>query len=141
MSIERNKSQQTITTQQEAIIVILLSGQTQTAAAAEVGIAKETISRWLAGDANFVAALNSARRELWDSNLDWLRSLGDEAVATIGGLMNSHNEAISLKAALAVLSMVRGLSDHIGSTDPEEVKCEWARESTSDIGRICAGLL
>ncbi len=140
MSMELNETQREITPQQEAVIILLLGGQTQTAAAAEVGIAKETVTRWVTGDANFVAALNSARRELWDSNMDWLRTLADEAVGTIGGLMNSQNETIRLKAALAVLSMVRGLSDHIGSTDPEEVKYEWARESTSDIGKICAGL-
>ena len=141
MSTEINKSQQTITTQQESVITILLSGQTQTTAAAEVGVAKETISRWLASDAQFVAVLNSRRRELWNANLDWLQSLGDEAVATIGGLMNSHNETIQLKASMAVLAMVRGEAGHIGSADPEQVKLNWAQESPSDIDRMCAGLL
>ena len=141
MSNEVNETQRQITIQQELVIVQLLAGQTQTVAAVEVGVAKETVTRWMTGDANFVAALNAGREELWRSNMDWLRTLADQAVATVGGLLEARSEAIRLKAALAILSMVRGLAQDIGSTDPEEVQLDWAEESTSDIEKICAGLV
>ena len=127
MSNEIKESQREITTQQELVIVKLLAGQNQTAAAAEVGLAKETITRWMTGDPNFVAALNAAREELWRSNMDWLRSLAEEAVATIGGLMDSANHAIRLKAALCVLDLAT--REPFGPTTSEEVEEGWAKDA------------
>jgi len=117
-----------LSAQQDQVIVLLLSGKTQREAAQDVGVAEETISRWMNNDAEFVATLNARRHELWQANAEKLRALAAQAIDTLGALLDSGDEALRLKAATAVLQELRNTQPAIGPTDPESVEVEWRRE-------------
>ena len=50
---------------QAAIVEAMLAGNTITDAAAEAGVNRHTVHRWLKGDFAFQAALNRGRRETY----------------------------------------------------------------------------
>ena len=54
---------------QAAALDLLLSGQTVTAAAAAVGVARETVSRWRNTDPAFQAAYNAALQSAYELSL------------------------------------------------------------------------
>ena len=118
-----------LTGQQEQVIGLLLAGKSQKNAAAEAKVAEETVSRWMHGDALFVATLNQRRQQLWEGNAARLQSLADKAVDTIEDLMdNGETDAVRLRAALAVLKG-QGLADAgrpEGEIDPERLEADWA---------------
>ena len=64
-----------LTGAQERVIAEMLAGKTQKQAATEAGVRPETVSRWLARDALFVATLNTARMDMWDGRIERLRGL------------------------------------------------------------------
>lgn len=122
------KEGQELTPQQEQVITLLLSGKTQKEAAEDVGMAAETVSRWMSGDAQFVAMLNLRRRELWEMNRDRLRNLAEEAITTMEDIMQtSGNDGVRLRAAMAVLQQVGQFQESAGSADPERIELQWQR--------------
>jgi len=118
------KERQELTAQQEQVIALLLTGTTQAAAAEQVGIAAETVTRWKSGDAVFIATYNAARQDLWQANRERLKSLRSHAVDVLAALLDSDHEATKLKAALSVLDLAAG--QPTGPTDPEAVETQWA---------------
>jgi len=88
---------------QAAALDLLLAGQTVTAAAAAVGVARETVSRWRNGDANFQAAYNAALQSAYDATAARLLDARARAVERLAALIDSKDEATALKAAAALL--------------------------------------
>ena len=88
---------------QAAALDLLLAGQTVTAAAAAVGVARETVSRWRNGDANFQAAYNAALQSAYDATAARLLDARARAVERLAALVDSKDEATALKAAAALL--------------------------------------
>ena len=115
-----------LTAQQEQVIALLLAGQTQAAAAGQVGIAPETVTRWKSGDAVFMAAYNEQRRDMWESSREKLTGLRDRAVDTVAGLLDSEHEPTRLKAALSVLDMTEVHPG--GPTDAAGVERLWEKQ-------------
>ena len=126
----KNAQDAVVTGQQSQAITLLLAGKTQVDVALEVGVACETVNRWLHGDAVFVAAYNAARLELWLANSARLRDLSTTAIDTIATILNDPNEAsaIRLRAAVMVLKDL-GMGDKPGGgVTVGEVEIEWHNE-------------
>ena len=88
---------------QAAALDLLLAGQTVTAAAAAVGVTRETVSRWRNRDANFQAAYNAALQSAYDATAARLLDARARAVERLAALVDSKDEATALKAAAALL--------------------------------------
>jgi hypothetical protein len=81
----------------------LLAGLDDTAAAAAANVQRPTLNRWKNHDADFISAMNIARRDLAAGFLDGLRALYGDAVAVIrDGLDAEQPIAIRLRAAEAI---------------------------------------
>ena len=119
-----------MTTQQELAVDLLASGRTVTEAAATIGVARQTVSEWLNQNADFRAALNERRQELWAATGDRLRALLPDAVDALAGELRGGNR---LRAAALVLRVcgADGLAAPLGPTDPEEIElADRERESS-----------
>lgn len=90
---------------QRHAIALMVQGVRQVDVAAQVDVAPETLSRWK-HDAVFVAALNTARAELWAEHTTGMLALVGEARQRLGALVQSEDESVALRAAMAVLKTV-----------------------------------
>ena len=122
--------QKALTGAQEKVLVAMLAGETQRAAARAAGVAPETVSRWMSGDALFVATLNQRRKDLWAANGAKLAELGAEAIGVLAELMQKgDSHSVRLRAAVAVL---RAQTVPGGETDAERIRSEWSRQAMFD---------
>ena len=131
-SIKINQAVPAITGQQDQAIALLLAGKSQAETAAAVEVAPETVTRWLRGDAAFVAAYNTRRLELWEANSARLRELSGKAIDTIEAILGDHGEsaAVRLRAAVIVLKELGANDKPKEATTPEQVASQWLLERT-----------
>lgn len=92
-----------LTPDQAAALDLLLAGQTITAAAATVGVARETVSRWRNNDPAFQAAYNAVLQSVYDAGQARLLEARGKALDRLAALVDSTDEATALKAAAALL--------------------------------------
>jgi hypothetical protein len=110
----------------------LLAGLDDTAAAAAANVQRPTLNRWKNHDADFISAMNIARRDLADGFLDGLRALYGDAVSVIrDGLDAEQPIAIRLRAAEAI---VKNITPPDGETDPEAIRVRWSMDQ-ADVAR------
>jgi len=83
-------------------IDLLASGYTVTDAAKEIGVERETLSRWKTGDPHFIVALNERREALWAAGFDKLRGNLDAAHARLAELIDHENPDVAIKAIATV---------------------------------------
>jgi AcrR family transcriptional regulator len=108
----------------EAMVV----GSTVVAAAEAAGVSRATVHRWLASDAEFIAALNRAKQEHLGHVQSELRSLATDAVAVLKEVLRPpagkfFPNALRYKVSIAVLKMVGADSpEKIGFTDASDVR-------------------
>ena len=96
---------------QLAAIARLMAGDHVTRAAEACGIPRRTLTRWLTEEM-FTRALESAQTAaLADSVRHLAGALSEASAAVIRLARESEDEAIRLRAALAVVSMYRELRD------------------------------
>ncbi len=101
----RSTESPTLTGQQVTAIGQLVTGRRQSAIAAEIGIAEETLSRWKA-EPVFQAALNLAVKESFLAVVGETRTAATEALAVVRDLMtNATDERTRLSAALQILRL------------------------------------
>ena len=105
---------------QAAALDLLLAGQTVTAAAAAVGVARETVSRWRNNDPAFQAAYNAALQSAYDAGAARLLEARSKALDKLAGLLDSEDEATALKAAAALLRV--GVERPRGEVDPAQIE-------------------
>lgn len=74
------KSESDLTIQQENAIDLLVQGKTDKEAAEEIGVARETVCRGRNKDPEFVARLNSKRKQIWGYQVGRLKKLASTAV-------------------------------------------------------------
>ena len=139
-SIKINQEVPAITGQQEQAIALLLAGKSQADTALAVEVAPETVTRWLRGDAAFVAAYNTRRLELWEANSARLRELSGKAIDTIEAILQDPGEsaAVRLRAAVVVLKELGANDKPGGATTPGEVAGEW--KYSEMLARLSSGL-
>lgn len=100
-----------LTGRQLAAIARLMAGDNVTRAAEACGIPRRTLTRWLTEEM-FTRALESAQTAaLADSVRHLAGALSEASAAVIRLARESEDEAIRLRAALAVVSMYRELRD------------------------------
>lgn len=92
-----------LTPDQAAALELLLSGQTITAAAAAVGVARETVSRWRNNDPAFQGAYNAALQSAYDAMSKKLLDARARAIDTLADLLEADDHGLALKAAAALL--------------------------------------
>jgi len=115
----------TINAKQSQAAILLSTGTSITATAAQVGVNRDTLHQWLKDD-TFNAHLNSLKREIIDAARTAIQNASTLAITTIADLMtNSDNDMCRLNAAKEILAMAgitRALD--IGSDSPEALKKE-----------------
>jgi anti-sigma factor ChrR (cupin superfamily) len=105
---------------QAAALDLLLAGQTITAAAAVVGVARETVSRWRNSDPTFQAAYNAALQSAYDATTARLLDARGRALDRLAALVDSEDEATALKAAAALLRVE--VARPAGDTSPARLE-------------------
>ena len=104
---------------QLAALDLLLAGKTVTEAAAAVGVARETVSRWRNKDAAFLAAYNAALQSAYDAGLARLLEARGKALDRLATLLDSKDEATALKAAAVLLRVT--ITRPTGRVDPADI--------------------
>ncbi len=112
-------NQYQLTPDQAAALDQLLGGRTVTEAAAAVGVARETLSRWRTNDPAFQAAYNAAMKSAYEAAEARLLDARARAVERLAALVDSPDPAIALKAAAALLRVPAERPR--GETDPAEL--------------------
>ena len=79
---KRHKTSQrgTLSTKHLNAIDMLILGRSDREVAEQVGVSRETVTRWRSHNPHFIAELNRQRQSLWQGDQDRLRSLVGKAV-------------------------------------------------------------
>jgi hypothetical protein len=128
---------------QTKAMAVLLRGGSQSEAAAETGIARETVSRWLHRDPLFIAAYQNTRAELASQIRIELASLGRDAVGAIRETLSQTTDpALRFRAACKVLSFLVGdRPEGIKPTTADDVETGLRQEaSNANLRRVMASL-
>jgi len=106
--------------------VLLSGGTTITLAAEQAGVTRVTLHQWIKNDDEFIAYLNSLKRDLVDSARAGLQASVALAIETINTIMtDSDNDVVRLNAAKEVLNRAGINHAHtIGSDDAERLRKE-----------------
>jgi len=122
-----------LTQQQYNALDLLIAGRSDREAAEQVGVERETVTRWRLYNPAFQAGLNRRREEIWGSCIDRMRSLllkaleATEEVLADGGNPSRAKVALELVKA-AVLHSQSGSSFKVsGPQEPELIVDEIAR--------------
>jgi len=125
-----NSNDPQVSDAQAAVIRLLLEGKTQRAAAEEVGVSEFTVSRWANTDPIFMATLGRARLDVWEAHSQELANLLTTARETLAGVVRDPDAdlAVRLKAALAILDLVKRPAGPLTIEDAEIIIAEKDRE-------------
>ena len=133
--LAESNDQDDLTELQLQAVELLVAGTSISAAAREVGVTRETVSRWANQDAGFMAALNRLRRDVHKVHKDKLRQLATRAYEVLDELMEADSPPrIRLTAALAVLEAAKDLEEEVGFTTRQGVEIE------RDANRVMLGI-
>lgn len=122
--INRNEQNATIspttglTPQQEQACILLASGENVTNVADKLSLNRGTLYKWQQNKA-FVCFYNKQCQDYKNDVKNGLLGLHQQAIATMGQLMTTGNEATRLKAAMWVLDKVEAIE--IGDTNIRQV--------------------
>jgi len=96
----RTKKQEAdeLTAQQQQAIGLLAGGMTVTEVAQEVGVERETVSRWKNHNTMFASLLSYQQAELWDAAADKLRASVLKAADSLDELLEHEDASVRLKA-------------------------------------------
>ena len=96
----------TLSPKQWQAIELLAAGKRVSDVVAESGVSRKTLYRWRHEDADFIAAFQARRREIWSVISDRLRALLPVAIEILAGdLAESDWDANKRKSALALLRL------------------------------------
>ncbi len=103
--------------------------------------ARQTVHRWLANDAEFIAAYNRGRHELANSHATRILAMCGQALDVLEGAIAGGDARVSL-AVLKGAGMLGGEAARIeGSSDPDEVRNEQARRvKAQELNNLIAGI-
>ena len=131
-TMQRNATLESLSPAQMTAVEALLAGKTNTAAAAEAGVDRATVHRWLKDDFAFQAELNRGRREMRRATFGNLERLAAKAAECLEKAIDQGD----VKAALEVLKRLQLFaSNRIGSDDPAELAAE-AEQATKRQGEL-----
>jgi transcriptional regulator with XRE-family HTH domain len=119
---------------QEQAIPLLLGGKTQREVASIIGVAEETLSRWVTGNEDFQQAYESARAALYTADLQYARSRlrqhldVDDAKIQQGGakiLLEHHAQMAKANVTVTHTVILDKLSAAIQHVDADAVDAEY----------------
>ena len=114
----------TISAAQSLAVEALASGSTVTEAAERAGVVRETVSRWVHRDPEFIAELQNRRAKMAAQVRCALETLGKRSVAVLRDAVGKTPiPATKFKAACAVLKLLGAdRAETVASTTAEEVR-------------------
>jgi hypothetical protein len=126
-----------VTPAQSLAIAALVGGSTVTEAAKKAGVSRETVSRWVHRNPEFIAELQNARAEMAAQIRCALEALGKRSVAVLQeGLENASIPGTRLRTACAVLKLLGAdRADTISPTTVEEVRLR-LREREQEVRKL-----
>jgi len=120
--------------QQETAIDLLATGQSITATAEAVDVARQTVSEWVNRHCGFQAALNQRRQDVWRDCADKLRALLPKALDTLEAELDGERR---LKAAEAIVKMAGLIGQQPkGPTTAEDMEQESRIQETERKGAL-----
>ena len=114
-----------VSLKKERAIASLLEGRSITEVAADVGVHRATVHRWL-NDPAFERELSDRREAFMDSTFDFLAYGGRLATLKLMELLESEDEKVALRAAQALVRAsvsvdherrIRRMEDNLGLSD------------------------
>jgi hypothetical protein len=119
----------------EAAALSLAAGQSIAAAARAVGKNERTLRRWLA-DPAFLAAVQEARRQLYEVTSAKLAAVGPEAVDTLLVLMREGPAAVRLAAVRTFLDATPKWRESVElAGEVDKLRCRLAELSRGQQGQ------
>ena len=115
---------------QQQAIHLLLTGLNDKQVAAELGVARQTVTNWRNHDSIFMAGLNSERKSAWQANQERMRSLMARAIDVLADCLDSENERVRQSTAVQILKVCekQNLAPS-GWTEAELIEDDWAGNS------------
>jgi len=90
---------------QAEAVALLVAGESQESTAQAVGVARETVNRWVNGDQAFKDELGRLRADLWEECRDRLVWLSSKALDVLAELMDSGSDSVRFRVASHVLKI------------------------------------
>lgn len=112
-----------LTLAQANAVELLAVGQSDTAVAETLSLARETVTRWRLYDPIFRAAVHRQRAAIWQGNIDRLRTLTGKALDALEAVLADASHPDRWKAAAQVLKQLHIGADDLaaGPQDPEKL--------------------
>lgn len=110
-----------LTIEQKNAIDLLVTGQTDTEAAAAVGVHRVTVTKWRLYDPWFQAELNVRRRELWGGAGERLRALLPKALDIIESELTAGENRYDAALQIVKLTRLPESPPVIGPTQAEQI--------------------
>jgi hypothetical protein len=121
-------SEAELSSEQVLALTALLEGKTNAEAAQRAGVARETVSRWFARDAVFVACYKNRKAEIMQKAAGELSSLVHDAIGAMRELVTQKNDpGIRLPAAMRILEWtnVTRPADYPVDVTAEDIETDW----------------
>jgi hypothetical protein len=121
-------SEDRLSPEQVLALTALLEGKTNAEAAQRAGVARETVSRWFARDAAFVACYRNRKAEIMQKAAGELSCLVHDAINAMRELVGQRNDpGIRLKAAMRILEWnnVTRPDEYPVDVSAEDIETDW----------------
>lgn len=109
-----------LTAKQLQALELILMGKTVTEAAAEIGVARETVSRWSNHDPAFQAAYNAAMKSEWSAAQVTLLEARRRAAEMLLGMIDSEDLKLVFKVCEVLIKL--DITEPKGQVDPFEIE-------------------
>jgi hypothetical protein len=123
--------------QQRNAIDLFLTGKNDRQVAEFVGVERVTVNNWRNRKPEFIEELNRRRHELFEGEMDRLRSLISSSVDALTECINSPDERVKLTAANSLLKLI-GLDRHPLVPTYREATPSTVRPAMSEIIKLCS---
>lgn len=97
-----NQEEMGVNKKQEKALGLILEGEKDGEVGKRVRVSRETVNRWKNHDEEFRAELLARQAELWNEHRIELRCVYQRAIEILMEALNSPNENVRIRAALAV---------------------------------------
>ena len=129
--MEASMKDEGLNAKQEAAIDLMMAGMTDVEVASELGIARQSVSRWRTGNSTFIEALEMRRALMRERHMYEMSELVERAIDVVRKNLAQGDEKTQLKVAMVVLKM-SGLQGYAKPTRQRD-KIEIQNESFQEI--------
>lgn len=106
-------SKDRLTIKQERALNLLLIGTPIESVATQLGIGRNTVSRWVNDDEKFRGILKQRRRTLRHQYTDQLRALAESAIASLRAILDDESAPATARVSAAKLVVDRLFSEEL----------------------------